>query len=207
MKHFGYIQFRVVVDGGVNGADGVGFLDDQAFVHLHVHQVFVHGGQIHFQEVGGLGQEFLFWKIGVPLGGCLEECIQYTGADAEIGVGENAYLFSYLVGYFEAYASDVVGQAVGILFDDAIKFWAVFLVDFDGQIHGNAVFLQEHHGLAHLFLLVHLGGDRHGHLFADALDFRKALRLFLDDAEGVGFEAADDAGGESRTYTLDGAGT
>ena len=106
--------------------------------------------------------------MAVPRG--LEKGVQDTGLDAVVGIRENTYPLRYLVSHLESHPGDVVGQAVGIFTDDSVEGGSVLLIYLGCQVHGYAVVLKEHHGLAHVFLVLHLLRNGHGHLFADALD-------------------------------------
>ena len=136
----------------------------------------------------------------------LQEGVEHPRLHPVVGVGENAHLPGDLIRHLKSHARNVVGQAIGIFLQNAVELGAVLLVNFYSEIEGNAVVLQEHHGLAHVLFLLHLLGDGHGHLLADALDLGEALRLLLHNPEGVGFEMADNPGSQSGPDAFYGTG-
>ena len=80
----------------------------------------------------------------------------------------------------------------------------IFLVNLQCQIHGNPISLEKHHGLTHLFLLLHLSGYGHGQLLADPLNLPKAFRLLLNDPESIRLEPPDDPGGQGSSHPFNG---
>ena len=99
----------------------------------------------------------------------LKKCVEYSRFNTKIRIREDPHPLGDLIRHFEAHARDIIRQLIGIFFYHGIEPGTVFLKDFHGQTHGNAVFLEEHHGLAHLLLLFHLFGNRHGHFLTDSL--------------------------------------
>ena len=83
---------------------------------------------------------------------------------------------------------------------------SVFLIDFHSQIHGNAIVLKKHHGLAHFFFCFHLFANGHGHFFTDAFYLRKAFRLFFHNPEGVCLKLFYNSGSKSSSHAFYGAG-
>ncbi len=142
----------------------------------------------------------------MALGRGFQQRVQDAGLDTVIGICHDPHAAGDLIGYLEPDAGDIVGQPVGILPDDPVHTAAVLPVDLRGQVHGDAVLLEKDHGLPHIFLLLHLRRDVHGHALADALDLGQTLRLLLNDAEGVLLKAAHDTGRQSRSHAFDRAG-
>ncbi len=182
------------------------FHDDPA-IHLHVQQMLLHVLDRHQQKFRRLARQLLTRQAGMPLPGRPQKRIENTRLDSVIGISQNTHAPGDLVGLLKAHARNIVGQTVRILPDDAVHPRTVFPVNLRGQVHRYPVPLQEDHGLAHVLLLLHLFGDRHGHALADAFYLREPLRFFLDDAEGIRLEAAHDPRGEGRAHPFDGAGT
>ena len=121
----------------------------------------------------------------------LKKNIEDSRLDAVIGICKNPYPLCYLVCHLKAHSRNVVSQAIGILLDDAVEGRAILLIYSSRQVHGNSIALQKHHGLTHILLFLHLPGDIHGHLLADALNLRKAFRLLLHNAEGISLKMTD----------------
>ena len=62
--------------------------------------------------------------------------------------------------------------------------------------------LQKDHGFSHVFLFFHLSCDLPGLLLTNAFDFRKPLRFFFHDPEGIFMEFPDDPGRQGNTDPL-----
>ena len=145
-------------------------------------------------------------KTRVAVHRCLHQRIQNAAADPEIGIHGDTGLRRDLIRHAESHAADIVGKFIRILLQNRVDHRTVFSVDLHREIHGNAVSLQEHHGLPHFLLLLHLIGDLHRHPLADALDLREALRLFLHDTECILPELFHDPPGQRRSDPFDRAG-
>ena len=169
--------------------------------------MLVHGLRSYFQELGGLAEKFAFGKVCMTVCGGLKKNVEDTGPDTVVGIGENPRLLRDLVCHFKAYARNIVCQTVGIFPDNAVELWAVFLIDLGSQVQGDTIVLKKHHSLAHLFFVLNLLCNSHGHFLADALDLSEAFRLFFHNTEGVGFEAPDNPGSHGRADAFDGPGT
>ena len=162
-----------------------GSFHHQTLFHLHVHEAVLNFLRIHAQKLRGLGCQNLLRKVCMAVSRRPEKRIQNSALDSEIGVRQNSGPGGNLIRHLKADSRNVVRQLVGILLNNPVHGRAVFPVDFRRQIHGHAVVLKEHHGLAHIPLFLDLLPDGHGHLFADPLDLGQTLRLLLHDSEGV----------------------
>ena len=97
----------------------------------------------------------------------------------------NSRLMGNLIRNPEPYAIHIFRQPVWVLPHDPIDFHSICIINPRGQDSGNPVFLKEYHNPPHIFLFFHLDSDFSGFLFADPFNFRKALRLFFNDAERI----------------------
>ena len=158
------------------------------------------------QKLRGRGQQFLFRQVCVSVCHGLQQGIINSAANAKIRIRENANLLGDLICHLKSDALNVVCQPIGIFADDPIHAGAVFIIDFQSQVHGYAVFLQKHHGLAHLFFGLHLFCNGASHLFADSLYLRQTLRFLLDNAKGIRLEAPHDAGSQGASDAADRTG-
>ena len=126
--------------------------------------------------------------------------------DAVIGVRKYPHLLGDLIRHLKSHAGDIIRQTVGIFPDNTVQGRAVLLVNLSRKIHGYAVVLKEHHGLAHVLLFLNLLADGHSHLLADSLDLCQPFGLFLQNAKGIRLEPADNPGCQSGSDTFYGAG-
>ena len=71
----------------------------------------------------------------------LEEGVEHARLHTVVGVREDSDLLRDLVRHLKSHPRDVVRQAVGIFFDDAVELRAIFLVNFYSQVEGDAIVL------------------------------------------------------------------
>ena len=220
MEHTGRVKLCIVILGSVNMAGGRGtvilfrlqqllliHLYHDLLLHLKICQMFLHHCRIYMQKLRRRCQQLLLRQVGMSVCHGLQQRIINAAANPEIRIREYSHFLSNLICHFKSDALDVIRQAVGIFLDNAVHPGTVFVVDFEGQTHGDAVFLQKHHGLAHLLLGLHLLRNSLGHFFADSLYLCQTLRFFLNDAEGICLEPPHNAGSQCCTNTTDRAGS
>ena len=222
MEHAGSVEFCVVILGGIDMAGRRIYflrrrlriqhillihLHHDLLFHLQICQMLFHHGRIYVQKLGSRCQKLLLRKIGVSVGHRLQQGVVNTAADAEVGIRENADLLGNLIRHLKSDTLDIVRQAIWIFLDDTIHTRAIFIINFQGQAHGDTVILQKHHGLTYFFLGFHLLRNGPGHLFADALYLCQTFRLFFNDAERICLKSAHDTRCQSRSHTADGTGT
>ena len=140
----------------------------------------------------------------MSLSGRQQQHISDGAADAEIRVCSDAGPAGDLICRPETDAVHLIRQTVRILLQYPVNLVPVFSIQLHRHIVGNAILLQEHHGLAHVLLLFQLGRDLPGLFLTDALDLRQPLRLFLNDAERLALEVSDDPGRQRRADALNG---
>ena len=109
----------------------------------------------------------------------------------------------YLICYFKTDALDIVRQFIRIFLDHDIDILSVLLIDFNRQIHGNAILLQKNHGFSHILLFFQLIRDFQCHPLADAFYFCQSLRLFFYHPEGIFFEMSYDSVRKCGTDSFD----
>ena len=126
--------------------------------------------------------------------------------DPHVFVVAKADFFGDLVRCLEADPPDVIRQPVGILLDDVDALLAVGLEDLGRMRRGDIVALQKEHDILDLpLLLPSLFDPLHAEL-PDPGDLVEAVRLLLNDAQGVRAELADDLAGKFGADSLDQAG-
>lgn len=164
-------------------------------------------------QAGGYGEEFGGFLNEVVLGGVgmavvrhFVEGVDDAGFEAGGVVSGEAEGLGDFVGGFEAHAENVPREAVRVGLDDLKGFRAVGFIDFDGEVGGDTVPVQEEHDVFDLFLF-HPGGSNLGRaLGADVGDFAQAFGFVFDDVEGVRAKGGDDAVGEFGANAFDEAG-
>ena len=98
------------------------------------------------------------------------------------------YARGYLISRFKTHALYIVCELVRIFFQNFVYTHTVILIYLCCESCRNSIFLEVDHCLSHVFLSLHLFCDLPRLSLTDPLDFRKALRLFLDNTECIFFK-------------------
>ena len=126
-----------------------------------------------------------------------------TAPNAELRLGTDAGLLRDLVRRGKADAGNVLCQLVRILLEHHVHALAVGLPDLEGHTIGDAVLLQEEHGVPQIPLFRHERGDLPGLALADALNLRQPLGLLVHAPESLIAKFLDNSGRQRLSDALD----
>ena len=147
----------------------------------------------NLQKGSGSGAQLAFGKIYMACGSRgLPQHIFDGAADPAVTVRRDSQGNADPVGRPETDPFQIVTQPIGIPADNFRGLIPVKPADADRQRGGNAVGLEEDHGLPGTLLFLVAGGDHDHALRADAGNFRQPFRMLGKDSQGFLTEMAHD---------------
>lgn len=158
---------------------------------------------VDLEQLHPVGDQPLLGQEAVPLVGGLRKGVLEPGLDPLGAVVRDADGLRDAVGGEESDAPDVGSQPVGLVLHDGDRGVLVLLVDADGDGGGDADALEEDHDLLDRLLFLPGRGDHLRPLRAESGHLHEALRVLLDDVQGVDAEVGGDAVGHDRPDALD----
>jgi hypothetical protein len=155
------------------------------------------------EEDRGASDDFMARAPNVTRFGHVVENLQNAGLHPLGRVCGDADGFCDPVGRLEANTANVERQAVGLSRNRLDRPASVSTNDADGESRARSVRLQKDHDVAQGALLAPSALDGCRPLLAEAIDFAKTRRSFVEHPEGLQTERFDDPLRELLTHSLD----
>ncbi len=165
------------------------FLNEVLVLH-HLLEGFGDGFPVGLEQRLGRFDELVGQREDVALAGQLVERVPQPAPAAARVARPVAHVLGYAVRRLEAYAPDVVGQAVGVLLHDGHALLAVLAVYLGRERGADAVVTEEEHDVLDVLLLLpalayrlHKGLETIPCVYEDAVHFRDGLACVCSDGK------------------------
>ena len=176
------------------------------FIEIGIFECFLNERLVNFEIITASGtlHEVLIrhTRMSIVIGR-IAQCRQYTGTQPERTDRFDPEFQRHIVSLLKSDSSDIVNQAVGVLFKNGDSITFIFIVNTHGKTVGDIIAFKPDHDITYLALVFH-GLDNGIHtLLSDTTDFAETFRFVVHHLERLLAERLNNHLGKLRADILD----